>query len=129
MDFDNEPVCWTDGAVFCYRRGCRCEGCYVKEIVETGCFMKTSVIRLVRTFGTPPPESDSPYNPTDVKILKAIMKGAENKEQIAKIADISVYTAQARFSKMYKIARKEGFRPKNPRNILPEYISWVKENL
>lgn len=44
---------WTDGAIFCYKRGCRCEGCYVAELGSFKCVMKRTVIELVRKYGAP----------------------------------------------------------------------------
>ena len=33
---DKEPTykVWTDASKFCYRRGCNCRGCYMREIIE-----------------------------------------------------------------------------------------------
>ena len=44
---------WTYSAVFCYSRGCMCEGCQYKRIMETQCLMKETVMELVRVFGAP----------------------------------------------------------------------------
>ena len=44
---------WTQGSIDCYNRGCRCEGCYMKDMLETRCDMKVSVMELVRKFGAP----------------------------------------------------------------------------
>ena len=125
---DFEPKQWTESAVFCYKRGCKCSNCYIKDIIETRCNMKSTVIELVRTIGTPPPEVDTPYNKTDILIIKAILEGAKNKYQIAKMINMSEAYTQARFSKLYEIARKEGFVYFDKRYILPEYILWVREN-
>ena len=44
---------WTKSAIFCYKRGCNCRNCPIKEIVETKCKMKYSVIKLVKNIGKP----------------------------------------------------------------------------
>lgn len=44
---------WTLSAAQCYQIGCNCEKCYLPEILETKCLMKTTVIELVRKFGAP----------------------------------------------------------------------------
>ena len=43
---------WTDSAIECYKRGCRCSGCTIKQIYPQ-CRMKNSVIQLVAKFGKP----------------------------------------------------------------------------
>lgn len=44
---------WTESAIDCYERGCVCEGCFMKLVLETRCVMKATVIELVRRFGIP----------------------------------------------------------------------------
>jgi len=44
---------WTRTAIFCYERGGNCRGCPIKNIMETECKMKYSVIQLVRNIGKP----------------------------------------------------------------------------
>lgn len=44
---------WTKAAVYCYRRGCVCDGCYYKNVLETECSMKLSVLKLYRVLGEP----------------------------------------------------------------------------
>ena len=55
---------WTNAARSCYRRGCRCEGCFynvffARSRKELGledhprCLMKKTVIELVRVLGRP----------------------------------------------------------------------------
>lgn len=48
---------WTEGSVYCYKRGCVCKGCYMNNMLESSrCQMKTAVIELVRKFGAPKEE-------------------------------------------------------------------------
>lgn len=44
---------WTNSAKECYRRGCICNGCPIKEVYKIKCHMKESVIGLVKKFGIP----------------------------------------------------------------------------
>lgn len=125
MRFDVEPKKWTMGAKFCYRRGCTCQGCYVKDIMETGCFMKMAVFKLVQKFGAPTEEN---FTPAQQEVIDAIRDGAKTKEQIATMINKTTCSIQGLLPDLYEIARAEGFRPTNPRHILPEYIEWVKEN-
>ena len=45
---------WTQAAKECYDRNCICRGCIYFEKLETRCFMKQTVLALVRKFGKPP---------------------------------------------------------------------------
>lgn len=45
---------WTSTAIDCYKRGCVCAGCPMKELIKSQkCMMKSSVLELVRKFGIP----------------------------------------------------------------------------
>ena len=45
---------WTEGAINCYKRGCVCKNCPVKNLITSQkCQMKSAVIRLVKKFGIP----------------------------------------------------------------------------
>ena len=47
---------WTPTAIECYKRGCRCKGCFYKEFFtnkDQKCQMKATVLELVRVFGKP----------------------------------------------------------------------------
>lgn len=45
---------WTQSAVECYLRGCNCDNCTIKELLESPCIMKDSVISLIRSGFKPP---------------------------------------------------------------------------
>ena len=54
------PRRWTKTAITCYLRGCICEGCPVKAVMDTLssplsriCKMKHSVLESVRVLGKP----------------------------------------------------------------------------
>lgn len=52
-----DPYKWTIGAIQCYKRGCRCKGCYISktypETLYYRCSMKYCVRELIRKFGLP----------------------------------------------------------------------------
>lgn len=56
MDLDKkvgEYRRWTQAAIYCYKRGCICNGCFYKQILETECSMKESVLALYKRYGEP----------------------------------------------------------------------------
>lgn len=57
---------WTQGSIDCYKRGCNCNGCYVKDMLETRCDMKRAVMELIRKFGLPP-ENENKLGKTEQK--------------------------------------------------------------
>ena len=47
---------WTQAAIECYQRGCRCSGCFYNDFFAGSsqkCQMKYTVLELVRTIGRP----------------------------------------------------------------------------
>lgn len=44
---------WSVDAINCYKRGCICEGCPIKNLISSKCFMKSTVIELVKKLGAP----------------------------------------------------------------------------
>jgi hypothetical protein len=45
---------WTQTAIECYQRGCRCNGCFYENYFTKGkCQMKYTVLELVRQLGAP----------------------------------------------------------------------------
>lgn len=45
---------WTQTAIECYQRGCRCKGCFYENYFTKGkCQMKYTVLELVRQLGAP----------------------------------------------------------------------------
>lgn len=52
--FQNSMVHWTMQAVECYRNGCNCLKCTVKnQLKSQKCQMKATVIEIVKRFGKP----------------------------------------------------------------------------
>ena len=56
---------WTDTAIMCYRRGCKCKGCFYENFFsdkKQKCQMKAAVLELVRKIGLPPEKEDNKYD-------------------------------------------------------------------
>ena len=117
---------WTDTAEFCYKRGCRCTGCYIKELLESdSCYMKQTVMYLVTKYGKPP-EKDIWLNKKEQSVIDAILKGAKNREQIMKITGMNYTNLQSVIQSLYRIAESDSFEPVAGKDCLPEFIKWVK---
>ena len=54
---------WTTDAINCYKRGCICEGCPIREMIKSlsRCQMKATVLELVRIHGIPTKRNGSNY--------------------------------------------------------------------
>ena len=52
-----DPYRWTVGAIYCYKRGCNCRGCFIPktypETLYNRCSMKYCVRKLIRKYGLP----------------------------------------------------------------------------
>ena len=45
---------WTESALMCYERNCRCKGCtFFKRFESQPCMMKKTVLELIKKFGIP----------------------------------------------------------------------------
>ena len=51
----SEVTRWTTDAIICYKRGCVCTNCPMREIAPSinKCHMKAAVLELVRIHGIP----------------------------------------------------------------------------
>lgn len=51
------PKKWTVGAIECYKRNCKCEGCFIQktywETLYLRCYMKSCVRQLIEMYGVP----------------------------------------------------------------------------
>lgn len=51
------PYKWTAGAIYCYKRGCNCKGCFIqktyKDTLANRCSMKYCVRILIERYGLP----------------------------------------------------------------------------
>lgn len=120
------PKSWTEGSIFCYKRGCNCQGCYVKDLMESQrCRMKAAVIELVKKFGKPP-ENELHLSHSQQKIIDAILAGCNNKKEIAETTGLNIDCVQAALSNMYDLAKNDGIVYKNLRYKLPDFIRWVR---
>lgn len=54
---DLEPSKWTIGAIQCYKRNCRCKGCFIhdtyRDTLYYMCAMKYCVRLLIKKYGVP----------------------------------------------------------------------------
>lgn len=120
---------WTASSIYCYKRGCRCSGCYIKEIMNEECRMKTAVLELVKRFGRPPEKPlIEGLTKSQNDVVMAILNGASTRAEIARALDITEANAQNRVGVMYHILELKGFEPLNVRNKLPEMVEWLRGN-
>ena len=63
---------WTKQASECYKRRCRCEGCFIHNTIESECKMKIIVPKIFAKWGEPPKEIKS--------IVPQVRKYERNKE-------------------------------------------------
>lgn len=117
---------WTESSKFCYRRGCNCQGCYVKDIIETQCFMKEAVLTLVKEFGAPPNDEEH-LTRTQQKVIEAILAGADTREDIAKLAGTTSAVVQHCLNDMYEIAENDGLVYPSKKYKLKHFIKWVRK--
>lgn len=117
---------WTEGSIFCYRRGCNCDGCYVQEILETPCVMKKAVLTLVKEYGAPSNGEDE-LTETQQKIILAILAGANTKEEIAEKVNVTTGVVQNCLCDMYKLAEADGIVYTTHKYKLNTFINWVRK--
>lgn len=120
---------WTEGSIFCYKRGCNCQGCYVKDILETRCDMKRAVFELVRKFGKPPEDEEKGLSISQQKIINAILAGCNNKTEIAQKTGLTESIVQNALVGLYDLAESDGVIYKNLRYKLPDFINWVRKGI
>lgn len=119
---------WTDGAIFCYNRGCNCDGCFVKDLIESQkCEMKSAVISLVKKLGIPRWNTSEKYTKGQMEVISAILNGITTKEELAKVLKITVTNVQSKLNALYNIARYDGCIFYNQRNMLPDYVKWIRK--
>lgn len=118
---------WTVGAIDCYRRGCKCEGCLIFQLYGRKCRMREAVFELVRKFGAPPDKQG--FTKTQRKIIDAILMGANTRKEIAKMINSKEEQVQSVLPELYKYAEANGDIFSNPRKKLNDFIEWVRENI
>lgn len=117
---------WTEDSVYCYERGCNCQGCYMKDLIESiPCQMKKSVMELVRKFGKP--QEEKQLSSTQQRVINAILAGCNNKVEIVEYTDLNETNVQSALSKMYEIAEFDGVIYSHKRNKLGDFINWVRK--
>ena len=78
---------WTESAIECYRRGCRCQNCPIPHPTEN-CLMKSVVKELVRVKGNPDKylEAKRKEERRNREILSFARKALERGETIRSVA-------------------------------------------
>lgn len=125
---------WQPGSIFCYERGCNCQGCPTQKIMETKCRMKSAVIGLVRLYGPPQKNSeemvinqedkeDKTMFDEDLQLeyseylkptVNAIKQGYETLKDIAKNANISPHNASVYVDTFFQTLSKKGYLSQEP---------------
>ena len=68
-NYTNTLPYWTHSAIYCYLRGCVCQGCIYKDLLESSqCKMKIGVLLLVAKFGIPTNERMEKYHIDETKV-------------------------------------------------------------
>lgn len=116
---------WTESSIFCYKRGCNCQGCYVKDLLESRCLMKRAVFALVRKFGKPP-EIELKLTRTQHTVINSILAGCNNKTEISEYTGLNIRCVQEALSNMYELAEFDGVCYKNKRYKLGQFIEWIR---
>lgn len=130
-EYDSLHYCkvWTDTAIDCYNRGCKCEGCVLNEIVETRCHMKQAVLELVRKFGAPK-KAKNIFTNYELRILDAIKNGCETFYEIAIELNKPESSIISMLHGLYRKARGLGWTPRKKgiitKSLLPQFIKWVR---
>lgn len=120
---------WTEGSIFCYRRGCNCAGCYMKELINsTSCKMKNAVIELVKRYGKPPESETEKYTKCQLEIFNAIKSGAVTYEAIAQKTNKTEASVRTMLQRLYAIAETEGLIFTNKRKKFGQLIKWIRGN-
>lgn len=118
---------WTEGAIFCYKRGCTCEGCFYQELLSEKCKMKSAVFMLVKKLGAPPELIETEYTKKQLEIIDAIRNGANTKDEVAKTMNTKVTNVQSLLRALYRIAKDDGCRFTNPRDMFADFVEWVRK--
>lgn len=130
MTKNQRCIQWTQAAKECYDRGCVCEKCPIKDLIETHCFMKTSVIELVRKFGAPPEKLSNGMNENKRSVIDAIMNGCDTYEDMSKETGKELGAIQGIIRQLYKEAHYKGWKPQKKglenKSLLPQFISFVR---
>lgn len=118
---------WTQSAIDCYERGCRCQGCIFSSL-ESTCQMKLTVRELVRRYGKPPEDIGivKGLTPRQNQIIELILDGYNTKFEIAERLDVNPHNIQQDLTTMYPIFRELGFHPVKIVNRLPEFVEYIR---
>lgn len=132
MPHDNIYYKWTESAIECYKRGCSCEDCPVKETMETPCRMKHTVMIIVKNIGAPLEKQQmnifENLSAIQNEIINAILLGAKTKTEISKVVNISTTSVQNHLSIIYNITSLQGIQYKRKSNRLKELVEFLEKS-
>ena len=81
----DRTVRWTEDTLFCKKRGCVCEGCYLSKYP---CRLKARVVELVRLIGAPPQLQEPTFIEDTAQEARHLLE-KYNKGQVCEILEIS----------------------------------------
>ena len=118
---------WSESAIDCYNRGCVCQGCPTKEILETKCTMKKTVIDLVSKIGIPP---NVPFieglTAQQNDILACILNGTTEVSAIAEELQIPQTQVRTQLGLIRPYFEEMGFEPKSYSTKTVDLIEFIK---
>lgn len=120
---------WTETSKYCYKRGCNCNGCYVKSIIEEPCMMKSAVFSLVKKFGAPKDKEKQPaekYTAEQKRIIELVRNGIGQRKKLAKELNISLPLLTNKMMKLYRIAEADGFEFLTLKFMFYEWVEYIR---
>lgn len=121
---------WTEGSVFCYRRGCNCQGCYIKELLESKCLMKCAVLELVRKYGAPKLKEvkKEKYTEEQKHIIRLVRSGIVTRKELAKELNIGVDILTSKVRPLYRIAEQDGYTFLTLKFMFYEWVDFKRSS-
>lgn len=120
---------WSKTAIECYRRGCNCSGCPVKDLFTEECRMKEAVLFLVSKNGAPTDLSEF-YFPElteqENNIVTAIINGAKTKEEIAEQLECGIGTIATYQAGICNFIETQGYQFKRRDTRFQEMVAYLQ---
>lgn len=119
---------WTRQAIECYKRGCKCSGCPIKNMLETRCDMKRSVFELVRKYGAPKPKEvkKEKYTEEQKHIIRLVRSGIVTRKELAKELNIGVDILTSKVRPLYRIAEQDGYTFLTLEFMFYEWVDFIR---
>ena len=121
---------WSESAIMCYERGCKCDGCPIQEIITSQCMMKHSVLVLVKNIGKPPRDENKIFRGMNIheeKIVNAILNGCNTKQEIAEELNTRPELVQNLLNSVYELAIFNGHVFGKRTYRLPELVEFIRK--